>query len=120
MVYIMTPYNTPSPIGTQIAAFGHRLEAYRISRAIKQADLADRAGLSRSTVARIEAGKGGSLDSLLRLMRALDIEDRFLALIPDATRTPLDRTAGSGKQRQRVRGSREQTGEEAWTWGDDT
>lgn len=48
--------------------------AWRKLRGLTQAQLADRAGISRATLARFEQGDGGiSLDSLLRVLRALGI-----------------------------------------------
>ena len=72
--------------------------------AIKQAELAEMAGISRSTLARLEAGNGGTIDSLARIMRALDIEDRLLDVMPDAklrpARSPVRHRQGAAKGAQ--------------------
>jgi transcriptional regulator with XRE-family HTH domain len=58
--------------------------AWRKLRGLTQAQLADRAGIARATLARFEQGDGGiSLDSLLRVLRALGIlENLTRALDP--------------------------------------
>src|ERR1700704_3646434 len=54
------------------------MTAWRKLRGLTQAQLADRAGVGRATVARLESGDGGiSLESLLRVLRALGILDNL-------------------------------------------
>lgn len=107
------------PLSILAQALGQRLERYRIARNLKQEDLAAQAGLSRMTIGKLEAGGGATLDTLLRVLRALGLEDRLLALIPDAEISPLDPRAGQNRPRRRVRrkGTEEEDG--PWTWGDD-
>ena len=107
------------PLSVLLSDLGKRIEAYRISRNLKQAELAEMAGISRSTLARLEAGNGGTIDSLARIMRALEIEDRLLDVMPDAKLSPLDPRSDTGKARQRVRKSSEGEAGEAWSWGDE-
>src|SRR3546814_16716587 len=86
---------------------------------LKQAELAEMAGISRSTLARLEAGNGGTIDSLARIMRALEIEDRLLDVMPDAKLSPLDPRSDTGKARQRVRKSSAGEAGEEWRWGEE-
>src|SRR3546814_3833271 len=86
---------------------------------LKQSELAEMAGISRSTLARLEAGNGGTIDSLARIMRALEIEDRLLEVMPDAKLSPLDPRSDTGKARQRVRKSSEGEAGEEWSWGEE-
>ena len=108
------------PLAATLASLGQRVEAYRISRNLKQAELAEMSGISRSTLARIEGGKGGTIDSLVRVMRALELEDRLLEIVPDATLSPLDPRSDKGKTRQRVRRPEGEIETEEWTWDDKT
>lgn len=96
---------------------GIRLEAYRISRGIKQADLAARAGISRSTLMRLEAGTGGTIDSLVRVLQALDLTDRLSDLVPDAALSPLDPMSETGQRRLRVRDRKADSA--PWSWDDE-
>ncbi|WP_417496255.1 helix-turn-helix transcriptional regulator [Maricaulis sp.] len=105
------------PISRIIENLGIRLEAYRISRGIKQADLAASAGISRSTLMRLEAGKGGTIDTLIRVLRALDLTDRLTDLIPDAALKPLDPMSETGQRRMRVRDRK--SDDAPWSWDDE-
>lgn len=117
----MPHYDSPDlrPLSVLLSDLGKQIEAYRISRNLKQAELAEMAGISRSTAARLEAGNGGTIDSLARIMRALEIEDRLLDVMPDAKLSPLDPRSDTGKARQRVRKSSEGEAGEEWSWGDE-
>ncbi len=60
---------------------------WRRLRGLTQVQLADRAGVSRDTLTRLEGGDGGvSIENLLRVLRALGILDSFAgALDPYAS-----------------------------------
>lgn len=107
------------PLIALLADLGQQLEAYRISRNLKQAELAELAGVGRSTLARMEAGKGGTIDSLARVMRALGLGGRLLQVVPDAKVSPLDPRAETGKTRKRVRHSAQEKVPGEWSWGDE-
>ena len=63
--------------------FAQKLAAARRAAGIRKAELADRSGLSRSTLTHLERGtREPSLDSAIRLARALGIP--LADLIPDA------------------------------------
>jgi transcriptional regulator with XRE-family HTH domain len=63
---------------------------WRRLRGLTQAQLADRAGVSRGVVRRLEAGDGGvSLENLMRILRALGIVE----LVVDAL-DPLNSDVG--------------------------
>ena len=70
----------PLPAGVRRALHGtgEDLSTWRKLRGLTQAQLADRAGVSRDTLVRLERGDGGvSIEKLLRIMRALGILDGF-------------------------------------------
>lgn len=117
----MTHYNSSDlrPLSVLLSDLGQQLESYRISRNLKQAELAELAGISRSTLSRLEAGNGGTIDSLARIMRALDIDERLLDIVPDAKLSPLDPLSDTGRARQRVRKSSTSEPSEDWSWGDE-
>ncbi|WP_417482876.1 helix-turn-helix transcriptional regulator [Maricaulis sp.] len=105
------------PVSEIIAALGLRIEAYRISRGIKQADLASSAGISRSTLMRLEAGTSGTIETLVRVLRALGLTDRVLELVPDASLSPLDPMSETGQRRLRVRDRKSDPA--PWSWDDE-
>ena len=117
----MDPNDTPfeRPLIALLADLGQQLESYRISRNLKQAELAEMAGVGRSTLARMEAGKGGTIDSLARVMRALGLGARLLEVVPDAKVSPLDPRSETGKTRKRVRHAIRSNKAGKWTWGDE-
>lgn len=94
-----------------------RLESIRLSENISQADLARQAGVSRSTITRMADGKGLSLDSFVRVMKALGLADHLEALLPDPAVRPVERVRHEGRQRRRASGSRKAP--EPWTWADE-
>lgn len=115
----MTPtidYDSASIDALQ-ADLGHRIEALRLSRNIQQFQLADEAGVSRRTITRLENGQSVSLDTLLRVMRALGVSSRLAALLPDPTVQPVDRVRLKSKERKRASARRPPTSS-TWQWGD--
>jgi putative transcriptional regulator len=99
------------------ADLGQRLVQLRLARNVNQQQLAREAGVSRRTVTRLENGKSVSLDTLLRVMRALDIIGRLGALLPDPTVRPIDRVRLKDKERRRARAKSTAT-KAPWTWAD--
>ena len=88
-----------------LGALGRRLERHRIAADLTQAALAERAGVSKRTLERIEAGQGSELASLLRILRALDLLGSVDALIPELPASPLEELKRKGRVRRRVRPS---------------
>jgi transcriptional regulator with XRE-family HTH domain len=97
---------------------GQRLEALRLGRNIHQSRLAEDAGVSRRTITRLENGQSVSLDTLLRVMRALGLAGRLATLLPDPAVRPIDRVRLKGKERRRARARTKQT-PTAWSWAED-
>ncbi|HEY5193276.1 MAG TPA: helix-turn-helix transcriptional regulator [Solirubrobacteraceae bacterium] len=76
---------------------------WRKLRGLTQAQLADRAGVSRDTLARLEGGEGGvSLENLLRILRALGILDSLPKAL-DPYETDLGRLRADEQLPRRVR-----------------
>jgi transcriptional regulator with XRE-family HTH domain len=102
-----------------LATVGHRLERHRIAADLTQAALAERAGVSKRTLERIEAGRGSELASLLRVLRALDLLDGVDALIPDLPASPLEELKRRGRERRRVRArAPSATPNRPWEWAE--
>jgi transcriptional regulator with XRE-family HTH domain len=77
---------TPVAVANGQRRIGEQLATWRRLRRLTAAQVADRAGLSRHTVMRIENGEGASLESTLRIARALGVLDSLVgALDPYAT-----------------------------------
>jgi transcriptional regulator with XRE-family HTH domain len=106
------------PVSILSDDLGKRIAAYRLSLNLRQQDIAESIGIARSTVARLEAGHGGTIDTLIRVLKALGAEDRIETLVPDARVRPLDRRRDAElRQRARPEARKETTSE--WSWGDE-
>jgi transcriptional regulator with XRE-family HTH domain len=80
----MARRGSPPAVKRATRRLSEDVAAWRKLRGLTQAQVADRAGIARATLARFEQGDGGiSLDSLLRILRALGIlENLTRALDP--------------------------------------
>lgn len=96
-----------------------RLEQIRLSKNVSQAALATAAGVSRSTLTRMADGRNLSLDSFVRIARALGLTEQLVNLLPDPAIRPVELAAHSGQHRQRASGSRKQNAPAPWQWGDE-
>ena len=99
------------------SALCKRLEEIRLSKNISQAELAKQAGVSRSTLTRIADGNSVSLDSFIRVIKALGLADHLATLLPDPSVRPVELVTHQGHQRQRA--SRKRKATEPWSWGDE-
>lgn len=110
--------NNTAPIQNTLTALGAQIESYRLSRNLRQQDVAQEAGIGLSSITRLEAGKGATLDTLIRVLRALGCEDRLSLLVPTTTISPLDPASARGQSRKRARPDNrpEISTAEPWTW----
>ena len=112
-------------------ALGERIGRLRIEAGLTQAELAERAGIGKRTLERVEAGRGGELVTLIRVLRSLDALEGFERLLPELPPSPIEQLELRGKQRKRVshaRGRsagperanqvRESAPAKPWTWGE--
>jgi transcriptional regulator with XRE-family HTH domain len=102
-----------------LGVLGDRLAHTRLERNISQAELAAEAGVSKSTIERLEAGQDVRLASLTRILRALGMLERLDVVLPEPLPSPIERIRLEGRRRRRAAGSRgaprpEQAG--AWSW----
>lgn len=107
----------PPPLQTALRELGGRLADIRLSRNLTQAQLANEAGVSLSSIKRLEAGQNTSLDTFLRVLRALGLTNHLATVLPDPTVRPVERVQRQGRQRQRARPGTAPPAA-AWTWDD--
>ena len=100
------------------AALCKRLESIRLSRNITQAQLAEEAGVSPRTIGRLEKGQGVSMDTFIRIMMALSIQQDLEVLLPDPTVRPIERAGMGAGERQRARPTKPIEKLTTWSWGD--
>lgn len=95
-----------------------RLKQYRINYPLTQAELAEKSGVSVRSISRFENGEDISMSKFLSLLRALDLEDRIIELIPDQSIRP-SYYLEPAKKRSRASGSRGKDNDVPFTWGED-
>ena len=71
------------------AQLGTQLRALRLRQDLDQVQLAQRAGVALNAVKHLEAGKGATLSSFIKVLRALDRTDWLAALAPSISVSPL-------------------------------
>ena len=92
------------------AEFGQQLRLLRLRQNIDQRQLAGQAGVALNVVKRLEAGRGATLKSLIKVLRALGRTDWLNTLAPVVSVSPLQmaktkatrQRASSRKVRRRV------------------
>jgi len=105
---------------TALRELGERLSQKRIGLAWSQVELAQRSGIAKRTLERLEAGQSVQLVNLIRVLRALDLLTTLDVLLPETGPRPMDLLKLQGKVRQRV--SRKNTAPPPanWSWGDES
>lgn len=80
---------------------GSRLQNYRLSMNLTQAQLAENCALPKRSVERIENGENKSLVNLLFVLRAMNLLDNISLLVPEQELRPTDIVMNK-KQKVRV------------------
>lgn len=108
-------------IEASLQMLGARVAKLRLSRNLTQARVAREAGASVSSIKRLEAGENTSLDTLLRVLGVLGLEQRLLESLPDPAVRPVERVQHRGRERQRAREGAEDMVSKAtdWAWGEE-
>lgn len=103
---------------------GRRLAQARLDRNQTQEDFARAAGLSKRTLARMEAGQSVQTSNLVRAMRALHLMQNIDALLPTAEGpSPLEQLRNKGKERKRAsvpKSASTASGKSDWTWAENS
>ena len=92
---------SPEEIAT---ALGERLRALRLASGATQAVIADKAGVSERSLRDLESGQGSTVQTLIRVLKALGADNVVDAIAPRPTVSPLQLL--ERRSRQRARGAR--------------
>lgn len=98
----MPKSRTPVAVSRSMRKLGEDLNTWRKLRRLTVDEVADRAGVGRTTVLRLEAGGGSTLENLLRVARALGVLDG-LANSVDPYETDVGRLRADEALPERVR-----------------
>ncbi len=113
----ITPQLTDDAV---LRELGARLARARLERNLTQAALAEQSGVSKRTVERLESGEVATqLSGFVRVCRTLGLVERFDALVPEPTASPMMQLKLHGRKRKRASGKKTTTAEpKKWTWGE--
>ena len=70
-------------------ALGEQMRALRLRTNLDQISLAERAGVGLTAVKNLESGKGATIKTLIKILRALDRVDWLTSLAPQVSISPL-------------------------------
>lgn len=79
-------FMTPEQLAVEL---GNRLRQLRLTKRLDQQETAELAGVTARTLSDLERGVGGRVDTLLRVLKALNALDRLDALAPQISVDPL-------------------------------
>ena len=82
---------------------GSRLRELRLLKNLDQKSLAERAGLSLNAVKHLESGKGARVNSLIKVLRALERADWLDALAPIVSISPIQMLRRESREPRRAR-----------------
>ena len=71
------------------AEIGHQLRGLRLRQDVDQRTLAGRAGVALNVIKHLESGKGATLSSLVKVLRALGRADWLGSLAPAVSISPM-------------------------------
>jgi transcriptional regulator with XRE-family HTH domain len=97
-------FQTPAQLQVLL---GEQLQKLRLSRNLDQRTTAEKAGIAEKSLRNLEAGRGSSVETLVRTLKALDSLEALNTLAPAPTVNPLE-VLRRVKARQRA--SRPRTG----------
>ena len=100
-----------------IKELGNKIKVYRIMKEISQQELADKTGISKRSISRLEQGETVNIDSLFKILLALGLHDNIDQLVPDQTKRPSYYLKKPEYEHKRVRKKSEK---KEFKWGDET
>jgi transcriptional regulator with XRE-family HTH domain len=99
----------PAPVSKTaeelLQALAGNIRALRINQGLSQQEAAAKAGLSLRTLVNLEDDGRSTVETLLRVLRALGVAEPLSALVPEVRVSPMTllRSAGAAPQRVRKR-----------------
>lgn len=112
---------TPLTEQTALKELGERIRAHRIALDLSREALAEKAGVSKNTLVRLEMGQSISLSHLVKVLLQFGFAESLVDTVPDYSRSPMMLLRESQKLPQRKRASRKKKADTnaPWVWGED-
>lgn len=85
-----------------LAEIGERIKKQRLNQNITQIEIAEKAGVSRSVIQKLERGENCMFSGLIRVLRVLGQLDQLDSFLPDPGVSPLQLVRQQAQQRQRA------------------
>ena len=82
----MASFRTPQELQIEL---GNRVRALRINRRKTQAEVAVKADVGLRAVIALEKGAGSTVETFVRVLKALGAEDLITALVPEPEISPV-------------------------------
>lgn len=89
-----------------LTELGQRLQTQRLNANLSQAEVAQKAGISRRALQNLESGRVCTLSLLIRVLRTLGKLHQLEALLPETGPSPIQLAKLKGRERQRASGRR--------------
>lgn len=99
-----------------IKELGQKIKLYRIMKEMSQQDLADKTGVSKRSISRLEQGESVQLENLFRILLALELGENIDMLVPDQSKRPSFYLEKADNKNKRVR---KKTERNDFRWGDE-
>ena len=84
------------------ADFGQQIKTLRLRKNVAQTELAQQAGVALGALKNLELGKGATLKTLIKVLRALDRLEWLETIAPTVTISPLQMIKTRKPMRQRA------------------
>ena len=91
-----------------IVAVGSYVKHHRLDQNLTQAQVALEAGINRWTLSQLENGEGTTLNSLLSILRALDLLEVFESFRIEKQISPIEMARMEHQKRERASGQKDQ------------
>lgn len=104
-------------INAGLEEIGKRIKDLRIASCYTQSDLAKKAGISVSSIHRIELGKSVQFDNILRVMKALNILSKMELAIPIQRMSPIEQL--KAERKKKIYRKSKMSKEKVWEWGEE-
>lgn len=112
---------TPLTEKNALKELGERIRAHRIALDLSREALAEKAGIGKNTLVRLEMGQSVSLSHLVKVLLQFGFAESLVNTVPDYSLSPMALLRESQKLPQRKRAGRKKKADSnsPWVWGED-